>query len=509
MITNNALRAQKMRKLQQLKDEGMSAYGYKFDRTHTAAQVIADYDYLQTDETGAEEIRVCGRILHQRFSWTFIDCADETGVVQLFCDKSVLDKDTLRQLKLLDRGDLIGIKGRAIRTKHGPPSVLVESWEVLAKSLQPLPEDPSWLNDVEVRYRNRHIDLMLNQPSRDVVRKRSLIVRAMRRFLDDRDYLEVETPILHVQAGGAEAKPFVTHHNTLDIDMHLRIAPEFYLRRLLVGGIEKVYEIGKNFRNEGITARHNPEFTSIELFAAYGDYKQLMDLTEEMLRHIAATVCGTGSLTYQGIELDFGSPFKRISMTDAILEVCGVDVDAVDTVEALRVVAGNLGVKLSDEETRGEMINTIFEQKVEATLIQPTFIMDYPIEVSVCQQLHRERAGYVERFELYVFGRELANGCSELNDPKEQKRRFEFQARKRARGHEELPAPDIDFLLAMEYGMPPMMGLGVGIDRLVMLLVDAPSIRDVIIFPTMKPLPRIAEMERSGASEHKDLGYSA
>lgn len=484
-----------MKKLQQLKAEGVPVYGYKFERTHTAAQVITDYAVLETDQVGDQEIMVCGRIMHQRFSWTFIDLQDESGRVQLFCDKTKLSKDVLRQIKLLDRGDIIGVKGRAIRTKSGPPSVLVESWELLAKSLQPLPEDVAVLNDVEVRYRNRHLDLMLSEQSRNVLRQRSVAIRSMRRFLDDRDYLEIETPILHVQAGGAEAKPFVTHHNALDIEMHLRIAPELYLRRLLVGGIEKVYEIGKNFRNEGITARHNPEFTSIELFAAYGDYKQLMDLTEEMLRYVANSVCGSARFNYQGTELDFETPFKRISMTDAIAEVCGgVQVESLRSIEELKVFATRLGVKLTDEGTRGEIINAIFEHKVESTLVQPTFIMDYPVEVSVCQQLHREKPGYVERFELYVFGRELANGCSELNDPREQKRRFEMQARKKANGHDELPAPDVDFVLAMEYGMPPMMGLGVGIDRLVMFLVNAASIRDVISFPTMKPLSRVAEM---------------
>lgn len=494
MAPNNSLRAQRMRKLQQLKDEGVQTYGRKFKRTHTAAQVVSQYEFLETDQSADEEIQVCGRIMRQRFSWTFIDLTDESGTIQLFCEKSILNKDAVRQLKLLDRGDIIGVKGKAIRTKHGPPSIRIESWELLAKSLQPLPEDPAILNDVEVRYRNRHIDLLLREEAREILRKRSLTIRTMRRFLDDRDFLEMETPVLHVQAGGAEAKPFVTHHNSLDIDMHLRIAPELYLRRLLVGGMERVYEIGKNFRNEGITARHNPEFTSIELFQAYGDYHQLMDLTEELLRHIATTVCGSTTISYLETELDFSAPFKRISMTAAIQEVCGVDVESFTTVSAMVALASALGVTLSDEDTRGEIINAIFEQKVEATLIQPTFLMDHPVEVSICQQLHRTRPGYVERFELYVFGRELANGCSELNDPREQRRRYEAQSHKRANGHDELPAPDLEFISAMEYGMPPMMGLGIGIDRLVMFLVNAASIRDVIAFPTMKPLPRVAEM---------------
>lgn len=500
---NNALRAQKMRKLNELNAEGVQTYGRKFDRTHKAAELVSQYEYLEAGQEAGEEVRVCGRIMHQRFSWTFVDLADSTGSVQLYFDKTKLDPESVRLLKLLDRGDLIGVKGRAVRTKHGPASVLVESWEILAKSLQPLPEDPSVMNDTELRYRNRHLDLILRDAARDVLRKRSQTISAMRRFLDDRDFLEIETPILQTQACGAEAKPFVTHHNALDIDMHLRIAPEFYLRRLLVGGIERVYEIGKNFRNEGVSSRHNPEFTSIELFQAYSDYNELMDLTESMLRHVSTKVCGSAKVMYQGVELDFGQPFVRIRMNDAIKNVCGVDVDAIENADEMRAVAIQLGVRLSDEDTKGEISYAIFEQKVEATLIQPTFVTEYPVEVCFCQHLHPERPEYADRFELYVFGRELANGCSELNDPKEQKRRYEAQARKREMGHDEIPAPDLEFLLAMEYGMPPMMGLGIGIDRLVMFLVDAASIRDVVAFPTMKPLPRVKELPEP---EIRDVG---
>jgi len=382
-----------------------------------------------------------------------------------------------------------------MRTRQGPPSIRVESWEVLAKSVQPLPEDPTFLNDPEMRYRQRHLDLILNENTRNTLRKRALTISAIRSFLDCKDFLEMETPILHTQAGGAEAKPFTTHHNALDIDMHLRIAPEYYLRRLLVGGFDKVYELGRNFRNEGISTRHNPEFTSIELFQAYGDYKDLMDLTEQLLRHAITAACGSAHLNYQNTELRFDKPFVRVTMTDAIKNVCGIDVDTIDNLYRLKAVAESLGVQLSDEETKGEIINAIFEEKVQKTLIEPTFVMDYPVEVSVCQQRHRSRPGYVERFELFVFGRELANGCSELNDPAEQMRRFEFQARKRAAGHEELPAPDREFVAAMEYGMPPMMGLGIGIDRLIMFIVDAPSIRDVIAFPSMKPLTAVTTLD--------------
>lgn len=500
MTKNNSLRAQKVRKLQQLKEQGMQTYGYKFDRTHMAKEVALQYEYLNVDQACDDEVFVCGRIMNERFSWRFVDLQDESGSIQLVCMSPFLDEESLKRLRLLDRGDLIGVRGKPMRTRQGPPSISVESWELLAKSVQPLPEDPNFVNDPETRYRNRHLDLILNQKSRDTIRKRCLTIRAIRSFLDHRGYLEMETPILHTQAGGAEARPFTTHHNALGIDMHMRIAPEYYLRRLLVGGFDKVYELGRNFRNEGISTRHNPEFTSIELFAAYGDYLELMDLTEKLLRHAISSACGTARLNYQGTVLAFDKPFARMSMTESIKNVCGIDVDTITNIDRLKAVAESIGVKLTDEETKGEIINAIFEARVQETLIAPTFIMDYPIEVSVCQQRHRTREGFVERFELFVFGRELANGCSELNDPEEQMRRFEFQSRKRERGHEELPAPDKEFVAAMEYGMPPMMGLGIGIDRLIMFIVDAPSIRDVIAFPSMKPLASDASSAATGSS---------
>lgn len=496
MNKNNSLRMRKLQKLQQLKNEGAQTYGYRFERTHTAAEITTQYEHLQPEQVSDDEVFVCGRILHERFTWRFIDLQDHSGSVQLVCGGSKIDPEQLKKLKLLDRGDLIGVRGKPTRTRTGPPSILVDSWELLAKSVQPLPEDPTFLNDPEMRYRQRHIDLILNEKTRDTLKKRALTISAIRSFLDSRDFLEIETPILHTQAGGAEARPFTTHHNALDIDMHLRIAPEYYLRRLLVGGFDKVYELGRNFRNEGISTRHNPEFTSIELFQAYGDYKDLMDLTEQLLRHSITAACGSAQLTYQSTELRFDQPFVRVTMTDAIKNVCGIDVDAITNLYRLKEVAISLGVPISDEETKGEIINAIFEGIVQKTLIEPTFVMDYPVEVSVCQQRHRTREGYVERFELFVFGRELANGCSELNDPEEQMRRFEFQANKRAAGHEEIPAPDKEFVAAMEYGMPPMMGLGIGIDRLVMLIVDAPTIRDVVAFPSMKP---ITETQETGA----------
>ncbi len=497
---NNSLRAQKMRKLQELKSEGVKPYAYKFARTHKAAEIASAFSYLDRDQHADTQVRVCGRIMRERNSWMFIDLEDDSGKVQLYCHKSNLSEKQYRHLRLLDRGDLVGIVGTAIRTKHGEISIKVESWELMAKSLQVLPE-PEALNDPDLRYRNRHLDLILNPEAAQTLRKRSLAVRTIRNYLDERDYLEIETPILNVQASGAEARPFVTHHNSLDIDLHLRIAPEMYLRRLLVGGIEKVYEIGKNFRNEGLSTKHNPEFTSIELFAAYCDIYDLMKLTENLLRHVVQTVCKTGIINYQGVEIDFGKDFESYTMTGAIKKVCGVELDGIKELDEMKAIALSIGVRLSDESSCGEIINTIFEQKVEQTLIQPTFITDYPVEVSVCQQLHREREGYVERFELFVYGRELANACSELNDPLEQKRRFEMQAKRKDLGHEEIPEPDLEFVRAMEYGMPPMMGLGIGIDRLVMFLTDSASIKDVIAFPTMKPLPKVSEMRKRSKEE--------
>lgn len=452
-------------------------------QTHSAAMVLTDYAHLEAGQSADDTVRVCGRIMRERFSWRFIDLQDESGTIQLVCQQPEM-------IRFLNRGDIIAVVGKPMRTKSGPPSIKIESWKLLAKCTRELPDDPAFLADPEVRYRQRDVDLILNDRSREILRKRSLATRAMRSFLDEQGFLEFETPILQVQAGGAEAKPFATHHNALNLDMHLRIAPEFYLRRLIVGGFEKVYEIGKNFRNEGISTRHSPEFTSIELFQAYGDYVQLMGLTENLLRHVADTVCGDSRVHYQGLDLSFDRPVTRLCMTDAIKLTCGVDVDKIESCEAMRSAAMRLGVRLTHEQSRGEIINAIFEDKVQHTLLQPTFITDYPVEVSVCQQLHQTKPGFVERFELFVFGRELANGCSELNDPREQRRRFEMQASRKASGQQDLPDADLEFIAAMEYGMPPMMGLGIGIDRLIMLLVNASSIRDVISFPTVKPQKR-------------------
>jgi lysyl-tRNA synthetase class 2 len=362
---------------------------------------------------------------------------------------------------------------------------------VLCKSLQPLPDSWDGFTDVEARYRHRYVDMIMNPNVRDTLRKRSLIIRAIREFLDTRDCLEVETPVLQVDAGGADARPFITHHNALDIDLYLRIATELHLKRLIVGGFERVYEIGRIFRNEGISTRHNPEFTMLEMYWAYGEYNQLMDLTEELIVSLAEKICGSNKVTYQGVEIDFKRPWRRVAMYDLIKEVTGVDVDAIKDFAEAKVVAKSLNIKLDKEDSKGAVINTIFEEKCESTLIQPTFLIDYPVEVSPLTKPHRKKPGIVERFELFAYGRELANGYSELTDPEDQRTRLEEQAHKKAAGNEEAMPLDLDFILSMEYGMPPTMGIGIGIDRLVMLLTDSASIRDVIAFPTMKPVAKL------------------
>ena len=489
-IEETRLRAERLRKLQQLKEEGINPYPYKFERTHTAEQLKDLYKDLPAGEETKDEVKVVGRVLNERNTWMFADVYDESGKIQIFCHKESLPEADLKRLRLLDKGDFIGATGTIRRTKQGELSVRVTNYEVLSKSLQPLPDSWEGFKDVEARYRQRYVDMIMNPGVRGTIRKRSIAVRTIREFLDARGFLEMETPCLQVEAGGADARPFVTHHNALDLELFLRIATELHLKRLIIGGFERVYEIGRIFRNEGISTKHNPEFTMLELYQAYGDYHQLMDFTEEMLVNVAEKVTGSNKLSYQGTEIDFKRPFKRLSMRDAILQETGVDVDTITDFAQAKEIAKKLAVETKDLDSRGAVINAMFEEKVEHTLMQPTFIMDYPVEISPLTKMHREKPGVVERFELFVFGRELGNGYSELTDPQDQRARLEDQARKKAAGNEEAQPLDLDFILAMEYGMPPTMGVGIGIDRLVMYLTDSASIRDVIAFPTMKPLAR-------------------
>ncbi len=484
------LRNERLRKLEELKSKGITPYPYRFSRTHKAAELQDIYKDLAAENETQDVVRVCGKVMKERNTWMFVDLYDESGKIQLFCHKDSLDAEKLKTLRLLDKGDYLGVEGTIRRTKAGELSIRVTDYTILSKSLLPLPDSWEGFTDVEARYRHRYVDMVMNPSVRETLKKRSLAVRAIRKFLDDRDFLEIETPTLQVEAGGADARPFITHHNTLDIDLFLRIATELHLKRLIVGGFERVYEIGRIFRNEGISTRHNPEFTMLEMYCAYGDYNDLMNFAEEMLLDCCIAVTGKHEVEYQGQTIDFTPPFKRLRMVDSIKSVAGVDVEQITSLEELKKTATALGVELGDEASRGEVINAIFESKVESTLVQPTFIIDYPVEISPLTKVHRTKPGEVERFELFVYGRELANGYSELTDPLDQRARLEEQARKKAAGNEEAMPLDLDFIEAMEYGMPPMMGIGIGIDRLVMLLTNSASIRDVIAFPTMKPLKK-------------------
>jgi lysyl-tRNA synthetase, class II len=485
---SSRLREERARKLESLKEAGVNPYPYKYTRTHLAAELQKKYENLPPGTETEDQVSVCGRIMNERNTWMFVDLFDESGKIQLFCHKESLSPDALQRLRLLDKGDFLGATGTVRRTKQGELSVKVTAYEILGKSLQPLPDSWHGFTDVEARYRHRYVDMLMNPDVRETFRKRSQIVAKMRHFLDERDYLEIDTPVLQVEAGGADARPFVTHHNALDLELYLRIATELHLKRLIVGGFEKVYEIGRIFRNEGISTRHNPEFTMMELYCAYGDYNDMMDLTEELLLFLNQSVNGGDSCKYGEEQLSFKRPWRRIRMNDAIKAQTGASFDEVNDLATAKQLAAQLKVDVKDADSRGKVVNEVFETLVEPTLIQPTFIIDYPIEISPLTKVHRRIANEVERFELFVAGRELANGYSELTDPADQRGRLEEQARKKAAGNLEAMPLDLDFLLAMEYGMPPTMGIGIGIDRLVMLLTDSHSIRDVIAFPTMKPI---------------------
>lgn len=485
------LRDERFRKLEAIRQDGINPYPYAFKRSHLARELQEKYLSLASGAETTDLVNVCGRIMNERNTWMFVDLFDETGKIQLFCHKENIAEADLKRLKLLDKGDFLGATGTIRRTKQGELSVKVNSYQLLGKSLQPLPDSWQGLTDIEARYRHRYVDMLINPEVREVLKKRVLTIRSLRQFLDQRSFYEIETPVLQVEAGGADARPFLTHHNALDMELSLRIATELHLKRLIVGGFERVYEIGRVFRNEGISTRHNPEFTMLELYCAYGDYFELMNFTEQMLLDAAKTVTGNAVFIYGDKEISFANPFARVRMTDAIKAVCGIDFAEIGDYEGAKDAAIKLKVDVSDLKSRGAVVNQVFETLVEPTLIQPTFIMDYPVEVSPLTKMHRTQEGEVERFELFVVGRELANGYSELTDPEDQRQRLEEQASKKAAGNLEAMPLDLDFLLAMEYGMPPTMGVGVGIDRLVMLLTDSASIRDVIAFPTVRPIVQV------------------
>lgn len=474
-------------KLAKLKAEGKDPFEItKFNRTHTSKQIVENYDKLE-----GKDVTVAGRIMGKRIMGkaSFCHIQDGDGKIQSYVSINELGEESYKQFKEDDIGDIIGITGFVFKTRTGEVSIHAKEVTLLSKSLRPLPEKYHGLKDTDLRYRQRYVDLIVNPEVKDTFLKRIQILREVKNILNEKGYLEVETPILNTIAGGAAARPFITHHNTLDMDMYLRIANELYLKRLIVGGFDKVYEMGRMFRNEGMDIKHNPEFTNIELYSAYEDYNDMMDITEEIISKVALKVLGTTKITYQGTEIDLTPSWKRISMIDSIKEVTGVDFNEIETDEEALKAAKELNVELDELKlTRGEIINQIFESKVEETLIQPTFIYDYPVEVSPLTKRKPSDPRLTERFEVFIGAREYGNAYSELNDPIDQYERFKKQVEAREAGDEEANMMDSDFINALEYGMPPTGGLGIGIDRLVMLLTDSASIRDVLLFPTMKPL---------------------
>ena len=473
-------------KLQRLVDEGRSPYLLtRYDRTHSSRQVTQGFDALE-----GQEVAVAGRMMSRRIMGkaSFATLLDGEGAIQCYVRRDDVGEDGYADFKGYDIGDLLGVRGTVFRTRTGEISVHAQEVTLLSKSLKPLPEKWNGLKDTDLRYRQRYVDMIVNPQVRDVFIKRSRIIRELRAFLDGEGFMEVETPVLHNQAGGAAARPFITHHNTLDIDMYLRIALELHLKRLVVGGFERVYEIGRVFRNEGMDTRHNPEFTMLEAYQAYTDYRGMMDLCENMMRTVARRVNGTAVCRLDGVEYDLEKPFARMSMVEAVRRYAGVDFDQVPDTQAARALAQERGLHFEERHQKGDILNLFFEEYVEDKLVQPTFLTGHPVEISPLSKKDPAHPGYTERFELFIGGREYCNAFSELNDPIDQRQRFEYQEFLKAHGDDEASGVDEDFLNALEYGMPPTGGIGIGVDRFVMLLTGASTIRDVLLFPTMKTL---------------------
>lgn len=476
-------------KLAAFEAKGVAPFGHRFEVSHHAKDVLEQFGHLEGEEESSEEITIAGRLMairgHGKASFSVL--MDRSGRIQIYFKLDVLGEEKYSQFKLLDIGDIIGVKGHVFRTRRGEITVRVDDFDMLSKSLRPLPEKFHGLTDTEIRYRQRYVDLIMNPEVMNTFVARTNIMKSIREYLDERDYIEVETPVLGTIAGGAAARPFITHHNTLDLDMYLRIATELNLKRLIVGGMERVYEMGRVFRNEGMDVRHNPEFTTIELYQAYADYTDLMDITEGLVLNAANKVLGTTEFDYQGTHIDLAK-VKRISMNDAVKEATGKDFLSCQTVEEARAMATEIDVPYEERFGIGGILNAAFEEKVEETLIQPTFITGHPTEISPLAKRNPENPMITDRFEFFIYGRELANGFTELNDPIDQEGRFLDQLKQREAGDDEAHEMDRDFITALEYGLPPTGGLGIGIDRLVMFLTDSASIRDVLLFPTMKPL---------------------
>ncbi len=486
----NELLQGKREKLAELQQQGMDPFKIvKADVSQHSKEIKENFDNFE-----GKTVTAAGRMMSKRVMGkaSFCGLQDRDGSIQIYVTRDGIGEEVYNTLfkKKYDVGDIIWVKGTVFKTQKEEISIKVSEIKLLSKCLQVLPEKFHGLKDQDLRYRQRYVDLFMNPEVKDTFIKRSAVIKTIRHYLDDLDFLEVETPMLQTIAGGAAARPFITHHNTLDLDMYMRIALELPLKRLIVGGLERVYEIGRVFRNEGMDIKHNPEFTLMELYQAYTDYHGMMDITEGIIKEVADKVAGTRVINYQGIELDLGKPFERLSMVDAVKKYADVDFDGVETLEQARALADKHGIHYEKRHGKGEILNLFFEEYVEDKLIQPTFIIDHPVEISPLTKRKPDKPDYTERFELFIVGREFANAYSELNDPIDQRQRFEHQAALRAQGDDEAELIDEDFMLALEYGMPPTGGMGMGIDRLVMLFTDASSIRDVLLFPTMKPIDR-------------------
>ena len=479
----NELMKVRREKLAAIEQAGIEPFGRRYEISHHAQDILENFESLE-----GNSVKIAGRVMTVRSHGkaSFINVADMSGKIQVYLRQDVLGEELYGRFSLLDIGDIIGVEGLVFKTQRGEISVKATNFEIQAKSLRPLPEKFHGLKDVETRYRQRYLDLIVNPDVRNSFVMRSKIIKELRNYLDNQDFLEVETPMMHPIAGGAAARPFVTYHNALDMNLYMRIAPELYLKRLIVGGFEKVYEVGRVFRNEGISIRHNPEFTSVELYQAFADYNDLMALTENIVAHVAQATLGTTKINYQGTAIDLTPSWTRMSMVEAVEKYTGVNFNNVTTLEQAQAEAAKLGVKYEKKDGIGGILNNIFEDKVEEHLIQPTFITGHPTEISPLAKRNKDNPEITDRFEVFIYGREIANGFSELNDPIDQEGRFMEQVQQRESGDDEAHMMDHDYVTALEYGLAPTGGLGIGIDRLVMFLTDSASIRDVLLFPHMR-----------------------